>query len=80
MDFPTSWRTKMAFAVEVDKGITWQGGRGYGGHWTAWSKHRLSKGGAHLTRPKFRPYITGNPVGNKNLWRAAGRQTGKIYE
>ena len=73
-DAPMGWRTKMKRAETVDAGITFQGGKGYGGHWTAWNRHRLDPAGKRLTRSKFLPYITNNTIGNHQY-----RKVGKLY-
>ena len=64
----TSWRAKMAHAELVDSGITFQGGKGYGGNSTAWPQKRLIGNAIHFTRPKFRTLIKDLPVGNRNIW------------
>ena len=74
-DAPKGWRTKMKLAESVDSGITFQGGNGYGGSWTALNKSRLTPGGERLTRPRFRPHITNNNLGNNQF-----RNVGKLYD
>lgn len=68
-DTPTnSWRAKMAHAEKVDSGITFQGGKGYGGSITAFPQKRLVGNALQFTRPKFRTLIKDVPLGNRNVW------------
>ena len=48
-----SWRTKMAYAEKVDSGITFQGGKGYGGGGSnAIARERLIGNSINYTRTK----------------------------
>ena len=63
-----SWRAKMLHAEKVDSGISFQGGKGYGGNTTGWPQKRLIGNAIQFTRPKFRTLIKDLPVGNRNVW------------